>query len=129
MAGEMFCMECFSLIPGEARSCPACGRAIADSGQRSYQEKLVRALHHPLGEVRMRAILALGLLGNPGAAQPLAECALRHPIGIIEGLEVVASLQRLCCGPEPLEALEKLSRCHPAAAVRRAAKKTLEELC
>lgn len=59
---------------------------------RDFCAKLLAALHHPLAEVRLRAIISLGRCGESKAAQPLAQCALRHPTDVSEGLQVVESL-------------------------------------
>ena len=122
-----FCLECFALIAAEAQTCPICGRDQAQLRARDYHAKLLHALHHPLSEVRMRAIIALGLRGEPDAAQALADCALRHPVDVVEGLEIVRSLRLLQARSGRLEALENLARRHPAQAVRAAAARALAD--
>lgn len=112
-----YCPACFAQIPAEAAACPACGQDLARLSHRDYREKLLAALHHPLADVRLRAIIALGWRREPEAAQALAECALRHPIDVVQGLEVVESL-RIIDGDPGREALERLARDHPAHAVR-----------
>ncbi|WP_448509958.1 HIT domain-containing protein [Immundisolibacter sp.] len=89
--------------------------------ERDYQEKLLVALDHPLADVRMRAILALGLRQQPEVAPALLACALRHPVDVIEGLEIVNSLARLDHGWPVHSVLASLAADHPAHAVRAAA--------
>ena len=93
--------------------------------ERDYQTKLLHALLHPLSEVRMRAIIALGMRRNPIAADALFDCALRHPKDVVEGLEIVASLALLQPHSAGHAALCRLAARHPAHAVRSAAKKAL----
>lgn len=90
-----------------------------------YREKLLHALEHPLAEVRMRSIIALGLRGEPDTAPALVACALRRPADVVEGLEIVRSLGRLDAGRPCSAALRKLADLHPANAVRTAAAQAL----
>lgn len=107
-------------MPADLMVCPHCGADLAALSARSYRDKLVAALGHPLDGVRLRAILALGLRGEADAADALAECALRHPVDVVEGLAVVGSLVRL--GTAGRAALLKLAERDPAHAVRQAAR-------
>jgi HEAT repeat protein len=113
--------QCFADLPAAASVCPACGVDLKTWGRLPYLRRLVHALRHPLSEVRMRAIIALGWLRAEDAAAALAECALRDGRDVVEGLEVVESLSRLDRGPVRRAALDRLARKHPARAVRAAA--------
>jgi hypothetical protein len=73
----------------------------------------------------MRAILALGLRGEENAADALVDCALRHPIDVVEGLAVVKALTRL--GAAGRQALLKLAERDPAHAVRVSARQAAEQ--
>lgn len=115
------CAACFHLAPADARTCPACGADLATQSARDYRDKLLTALHHPLADVRMRAIIALGWRGEAASAEPLARCALRHPTDVVEGLEVVDSLARIRDAGAARRALHALQAQHPAHAVRVAA--------
>ncbi|MFN7087057.1 MAG: HEAT repeat domain-containing protein [Burkholderiales bacterium] len=116
-----FCLNCFAAMTPEAEVCPACGQRPADLAARDYRDKLLHALHHPLSEVRMRAIIALGWRAEPEVAHALADCALRNPRDVVEALAIVKSLQALPAGRHRDRALRELHERHPAAAVRRAA--------
>ncbi len=107
-------------MPAGARVCPACGADLDRLSARDYRDKLLAALEHPLADVRMRVILALGLRGQADAADALATCALRHPVDVVEGLAVVQALQRL--GEAGRAALAHLAATHPAHAVQEAAR-------
>lgn len=118
---QQFCPGCFALIPADAAICPACGQTIAAVDPADYREKLLRALHHPLSEVRMRAIIALGWRGEIVAVSALIECALHHPTDVIEGLEIVRSLRQIETKTGDPRGLLVLAERHPARAVRAAA--------
>ncbi|MHB1678103.1 MAG: HEAT repeat domain-containing protein [Sulfuriferula sp.] len=126
VANEIFCPNCFSMIPAEAETCPVCGERIASLSAQGYREKLLHALAHPLGDIRMRAIIALGLRRETGTAVPLAVCALRHPTDVVEGMEVVYALKNMGM-PEKQLALTMLINDHAAHAVRAAAEAVLEQ--
>lgn len=118
---EIYCMNCFSLIPAEAETCPVCGEHIAGLSAQHYREKLLHALEHPLDDVRMRAIIALGLRREAKTALPMAACALRHPLNVEEGIEVVNALKKFQAYPDGQRALERLAQDHSSHAVRAAA--------
>ncbi len=122
-----YCPGCFAQIEAAAERCLACGLDLQRLSARDYRAKLLAALHHPLSEVRMRAIIALGWRGEADAAQPLAECALRHPTDVVEGLQIVESLAGLRDTPAREGALRTLAATHPARAVRSAARRRLAE--
>lgn len=122
-----FCPACFAFLVQEAEICPACGARMADLSERDYREKLVHALRHPLADVRMRAIIALGLRGEPETADALVECALRYPTDVVAGQEIVRSLARMKNAGMRQTALATLKARHPARVVRKAAKRAWVE--
>jgi len=122
---QSFCLKCFYMMSPDENICPACKAPVAAFSAREYMEKLIGALEHPLADVRMRVIIALGMRGDSGVAQRLADCALQHPVDVVEGLEVVKSLRKMKQGKSRQMALEMLARQHPAAVVRIAAMSTL----
>jgi hypothetical protein len=95
---------------------------------RDYREKLLGALNHPLAEVRMRAIIALGMRGESEGADALVQCALRHPTDLVEGLEIVRILARLRAPEVRSELLVELVRRHPAHTVQVAAETALHDV-
>ncbi len=90
--GKVYCSRCFARISDGAAVCPVCGAEQQDLGVRDYRDKLLDALGHPLDDVRMRAIVALGMRHESGVAARLAECVLQHPLDVNAGLEVVRIL-------------------------------------
>lgn len=125
---DRYCQNCFALVAAQIEICPWCGGDPVRLSAQDYLEKLLHALLHPLDDVRMRAIIALGLRHEAEAAFPLAECALRHPLNIEEGLEVIKALAYAGFISGDLSALEMLAGRHPAHAVREAAKNQLNEI-
>jgi ribosomal protein L40E len=122
------CPACFAKIPNVAQQCKACGADIARLSARDYQEKLIAALSHPLADVRMRAIIALGVRGESEGADPLVQCALRHPTDLVEGLEIVRTLARLRAPDVRSKFLGQLARRHPAHTVQAAAEMALHDV-
>lgn len=98
---QYYCPACFAPVERGVVHCPVCGVNIAEWEQgHTYTERLVHALRHPNPEARMSAIITLGNWGDAGAALPLAECALAHPLDVTQGLAVVKSIRRLPWGAE-----------------------------
>ena len=122
---SQYCGECFELFEVELVQCPHCGALETALGYRDYQQKLVHALEHPLADVRMRAIIALGLRGEGSAAEALVDCALRTPADVVEGLEVVRSLERILAGTGDTVPMRRLAQTHPAHAVQVAAARAI----
>jgi HEAT repeat protein len=116
-----FCPHCYAMIPTGDASCPACGADLRDWHAQGYGARLILALNHPLADVRMRAIIALGLRREKAAEQALVECALRNPKDVVEGLEIVKSLRLIAEVSSEPEVLLRLARDHSARAVRAAA--------
>jgi len=117
-----FCPECWTALPETARAaCPTCGAPLSE--ERTFFEKLVRALRHP---ERTRAALAaalLGQLGDPRAVPPLIEAALHAPdFGVQEA--AVRSLGHLR-DPRAIPALARLLGAEAPLPVRRAAVEAL----
>jgi HEAT repeat protein len=113
-----YCPACLALIDASAAVCPACGKDLVHLSERAYRDKLLAALNHPLADVRLRAIIALGWRGEGEAALALAQCALHHPTDIVEGLQVIESLLHLGDKEARREALRQLAVRHPARVVR-----------
>jgi HEAT repeat protein len=115
-----FCPNCFEDIGPDAEICKSCSISVKEwMAQKSYTERLIHALDHPISEVRMGAIISLGKLKEVKAAIPLAKCAFTHPIDVIQGLEITRALKQMDFEREVEQALKMLST-HPARAIRRA---------
>jgi hypothetical protein len=123
-----FCLACFMPLAQEADTCPVCGARMAELSERSYREKLVHALLHPLADIRMRAIIALGWRGEPETAEALVACALRHPLDVVQGLEIVNSLDQMQDARVRQTALSTVQAQHPAHAVREGARRVLANI-
>jgi HEAT repeat protein len=120
---QQFCPVCFRQIPLAVTHCPHCGAELDVLAARDFAERLIAALDHPLSEVRMRAIIALGWRSEKKAAKSLCALSLRHPVDVIEGLAVVESLAGM--GMQGRVALKCLAQQHRAHAVRMAASHAL----
>lgn len=123
-----FCLACFVPLSQEADTCPACGARMVELSERNYREKLTHALLHPLADIRMRAIIALGWRGEPETAEALVSCALRYPTDVVQGLEIINSLDQMKDAMVRQTALSTVQAHHPAHAVREGAARTLAAL-
>lgn len=123
-----FCLACFMPLPQEAETCPVCGARMAELSERNYREKLVHALLHPLADIRMRAIIALGWRGEPETADALVACALNHPLDVVQGLEIINSLEQMKDAMKRQTTLSILQAQHRAHAVREGARRVLANI-
>lgn len=115
-----FCPNCFDEIGSDVEICKSCSINIKKwMAQKSYTERLIHALNHPISEVRMGAIISLGKLKEVKAAVPLAQCAFSHPNDVVQGLEITCALKQMDFESEVEQSLELLSK-HPARAIRKA---------
>jgi HEAT repeat protein len=122
-----YCTWCFAQIPAGTVVCPDCGTNLDDYARHTpYQDRLIHALHHPLSETRMGAIIALGKMADPKTIGALVDCAFEHSGDVIEGLELLHSLQHMPRCPERTRALQRLACDHPAHAVRSHAAQMLQ---
>lgn len=113
-----YCPACFARIDADAATCPVCGRDLARLSEREHRDKLLAALDHPLADVRLRAIIALGWRGEGETALALVWCALRHPVDVVEGLQVIESLRNIHDMAARQSAVQLLAERHPARVVR-----------
>lgn len=122
------CLACFHLIPAHEQVCSQCGADLVAYSAQSYRAKLKLALLHPLADVRMRAIIALGWRAESETADDLVACALRHPSDVVEGLEIVNCLVQIGNAEVRRIALSDLQARHAAHAVREGAAAALAAL-
>ncbi len=66
-----FCQHCFKEIPQDATLCPFCGAYIKSYDARSFEDKLIHALKHPLPETVSISIIVLGKIRSTKAIKPL----------------------------------------------------------
>lgn len=78
-AAPSFCPACWRTIASDETRCRGCGADIPALSARTYAEKLLGALGHPIGEVRERAARLLGDVGGPEAREPLELLAGESP--------------------------------------------------
>jgi len=60
-----FCPACWTEAAFSLTACPHCGASISALSADVYSTKLVRALRHPISEIRERAARLLGNVGGP----------------------------------------------------------------
>lgn len=73
-----FCTHCFVEIDSEDQFCPYC-EADLSTDARSYEDKLMAALEHPLPEARARICWLVGENNIRSAAPKLMQAAANDP--------------------------------------------------
>ena len=119
-----YCPHCWKEIEAGAIQCPHCLYALADHERLSYEEKLLRALRHPIRENRMLAIQLLGELRS-ASALPAFEALLRDEEDPYVVREVARAVARIG-GDEGRAMLHRL-KAHRATIVRNAVEVFLGE--
>lgn len=115
---KFFCPNCFAEISEDTRICPQCETDIAAwMSSHNYFQRLIKALKHPVSEVRMSAIMSLGNQGNSKAAGPLVDCAFDWPADTVQNLEILVALTKLPLNADNKKALKRLHD-HPARIIR-----------
>ena len=66
-----YCPSCWKEIREEDKECPHCGADIAEHDQKSFDEKLIQALGHPIRETAGMAVWILGERKTDEAVAPL----------------------------------------------------------
>lgn len=121
MSFSGYCPRCFASLAWEEEYCPHCHSDLTVWSRQSFPSRLIHALQHPLADVRIRAIIALGMLHLDEAAPALVACALHYPTDVTEGLAIVNALAQLIPETVGRAGLKQLASEHPAHAVRHAA--------
>jgi uncharacterized membrane protein YvbJ len=57
-----YCPSCWKEIRGDAEKCTHCGADLTEHDQKSFDEKLIQALRHPIRETAGMAVWILGEL-------------------------------------------------------------------
>lgn len=123
---RQFCPACFDEFEPEASHCPACGIDLAAARAASdYESRLIRALDHPVAEVRLGVIEALRMRRAQAACDALLQTALSRPADVVESLAVVGCLAEMLPAPAARRCLERLASDHRARSIREAARVSL----
>jgi len=120
-----FCPHCWSRVRENEKICPDCKAEIFPLDQRSYFEKLVGALRHPVATTRMRAAYILGEIGDKRGIKPLVKVIGQswQTESLFFLREIVIALGKID-GDEVVPALVHLLD-HPSFLIREAALKSL----
>lgn len=117
-----FCPSCWGEV-GAVTICPNCGADVREFSGKSYEEKLILALHHPEPTVPIRAATILGELHSHAAVDSLLRLAAASPDPYIQEAAVEA-LGRIG-DSRALPHLHRLSR-DGAVRVQAAAKRAVK---
>jgi hypothetical protein len=92
-----FCTHCWAEIAATLHQCPSCG-ADLNGDTRSYKEKLIGALAHPLPQARARICWLIGENGIASAVPRLMHLAEEDPDlfvrrAAVEGLRILQGMR------------------------------------
>ncbi len=73
-----FCSTCWAENLIDATVCDRCGTSLSEAEPIFYDQKLMRALHHPVPEVREMVAMLLGLRQDRHAVPVLLACLLEE---------------------------------------------------
>jgi HEAT repeat protein len=119
-----FCPACWREIV-KAEVCPYCQADLREFSDETFEQKLIRALHHPEPSTPIRAATILGKRRTKAAVEPLIDLGLSTSDPYVQEAAVVAL--GLIGDPRARACLELLSR-EGALRTRGAAVSTLEML-
>lgn len=122
MAMLAFCMRCWSQMSSGQATCPECGAQV-DDDPRSFEEKMVAALEHPLPETHVRICWLLGRTGR--WAVPHLICMLLDE-DVFVPVAALASLGEI--GDESAKTALEEAATDPSLLVRIAAKNALRQI-
>jgi hypothetical protein len=108
-----FCSNCWAENPLDAPNCDRCGTSLSETGSIFYDQKLMRALHHPIPETREMAAMLLGQRRDQPALPVLMSrlfeetdmgvlCAISKALGQLGDCRAVASLSKRLAQPNAL---------------------------
>jgi len=115
MAVTWFCPICWYHTREPHETCPGCGYSFTSQEVETYEEKLIRALSHPVREQRM---IAIGILGSIRylPAIPVFDRIVRNEEDAYVVREVIGALKKIGT-PECMAILFSLQD-HPSVVVR-----------
>jgi HEAT repeat protein len=108
-----FCSTCWAENLMEAPICTRCGTPLSETAPIYYEQKLMRALHHPLPETREMAATLLGYRRDMQALPILMSrlfeetdiavlCAISKTLGQLGDCQAAAALSRRLAQPDAL---------------------------
>ncbi len=108
-----YCPNCWAENLLYVTACDRCGTALAETEPIFYDQKLMRALHHPIPETRAMAAMLLGQRRDLHALSVLLSrlleetdigvlCAISKTLGQLGDCRAVASLAQRLAQPQAL---------------------------
>ena len=113
MSLMQFCSNCWAGNLIDATVCDRCGTPLSETEPIFYDQKLMRALHHPVPETREMAAMLLGQRWDRHALPVLMSrlleetdigvlCAISQALGQLEDCRAVPSLAKRLAQPHAL---------------------------
>lgn len=122
-----YCPECWAIIPEEYVSCPHCGFDLSQFSRSTYEEKLLKALHHTVQERQLIAAEVLGKIGSRRAL-PEFDAILQTETENYFLLRAVIEATAKIPDPRRREILEKTAKQHPSPLIQHLAEELLAAL-
>jgi len=107
---QWYCPDCFAEVAPDAARCPRCDADLSEPDG-DFEQRLIRALRHPLSDRRLLAAQILGARQARRAVPPLIEAA-QQPHDPYLAAEAVTALARIG-DPAGLAVVDRLARDGP----------------
>lgn len=121
-----YCPACWKTIAPHDEQCPFCGFDLGSVSDLPFEQKLIRALEHPVPEKRMLAIQILGELRSRAALPGLEKLLKTETKDIYVLMEVVIALSKIQ-DPHSQELL-KSALLHPFEVIRNLAERLIDHV-
>jgi hypothetical protein len=115
MSVTWYCPVCWHHTGEQQTVCPGCGHSLMSHEFETYEERLMKALTHPVREQRMIAIETLGNIRYLPAV-PKLELIVRNEEDAYVVCEVIRALMKIGT-PECIQIIASLTD-HPSVVVR-----------
>jgi HEAT repeat protein len=122
-----YCPECWATIPEEYVTCPHCGFDLSQFSRSTYEEKLLKALHHTVQERQLIAAEVLGKIGSQRAL-PEFEAILDREKENYFLLRAVVEATAKIPDPRRRDILQKTARQHSSSMIQHLAEELLASL-
>lgn len=119
-----FCPFCWEQIKEKDLVCPYCYKSLTEYAEKSYEEKLIISLKHPIKEIRRNIVFILGKKKSELAISYLEDIVFNEKDYLIV-IEAIKALKQIDT-KEAIKILAKAEVEHPSALIRKFVKNYLK---